>query len=171
MNSTQNDIPLVSYRGGPRGDETKDLINSLKIEGKLERKLEKLEHKTKKIKEKKLALLTKSSDSDAGQSSSRSHSYRHCAKQDDLQKYDAVPVNTQKVVPHMLGGEVYLHQWEVMNTGKLPWTSETTLNFTWGAKALKPLDTIISVPHLKPGETGTLAVRLQIPCVTYVKLK
>ncbi|XP_018571385.1 uncharacterized protein LOC108911046 isoform X2 [Anoplophora glabripennis] len=143
--------------------ETKDLLKSLKLEGKLERKLEKLEHKTKKIKEKKLALLTKSSDSDAGQSSSRSHSYRRVEKEDDLLQMDAAPVNTQSAVPHMLGGEVYLHQWEVMNTGKLPWTSKTSLNFTWGSKALKPLDTTISVPYLKPGQIGTLAVRLQIP--------
>lgn len=102
----------------------KDLLKSLKLEGKLERKLEKLEHKTKKIKEKKLALLTKSSDSEAGQSSSRSHSYHHCEKEDDLLQMDASPVNAQSVVPHMLGGEIYLHQWEVMNTGKLPWTSK-----------------------------------------------
>ncbi|KAJ8924658.1 hypothetical protein NQ315_000809 [Exocentrus adspersus] len=148
---------------GESSHDTKDLLKSLKLEGKLERKLEKLEHKTKKIKEKKLALLTKSSDSEAGQSSSRSHSYHRCEKEDDLLQMDAAPVNTQSVIPHMLGGEVYLHKWEVMNTGKLPWTSKTSLHFTWGSKALQPLDTVVSAPYLRPGETGTVAVRLQIP--------
>lgn len=40
---------------------------------------------------------------------------------------------------------------------------QTTLNYTWGTKALKPLDTVISVPHLSPNEIDTVSVRLQIP--------
>ncbi|KAJ8933882.1 hypothetical protein NQ314_013735 [Rhamnusium bicolor] len=142
---------------------TKDLRKSSKLEGILERKLEKLEHKTKKIKERKLALLTKSSDSDAGPSTSRRDTYHCIENEEDLLLMDAAPVNRTGTFPRMLGGEVYLHKWEVMNTGKLPWTSKTSLMFTWGSKALKPLDTIISVPYLRPGDTGTLAVRLQIP--------
>ncbi|KAJ8973560.1 hypothetical protein NQ317_009584 [Molorchus minor] len=153
----------------------KDLIKSLKLDSKLERKLEKLEHKTKKLKEKKVALLIKSSDSDAGPSSSRSQSHRHS---EDFDQFDAVPINTQSVIPHMVGGEIYLHQWKVMNTGSCPWTNDghskrliisnitisDNFEFYMGCKSLKPLDLFIHVPHFKkPDETGTLSVRLQIP--------
>lgn len=106
---------------------TKDLLKSLKLEGHFERKLEKLEHKTKKIKEKKFALFGKSSDSEAGPSSSKSHS-RKDEEIEELRKMDAAPVLSQNIIPHMLGGEVYLHQWRVVNTGKLPWTSEVRVN-------------------------------------------
>ncbi|KAG5871599.1 hypothetical protein JTB14_010723 [Gonioctena quinquepunctata] len=145
--------------------ETKDIIKSLKLEGKLERKLEKLESKTKKIREKKLALFTKSSDSETGPSTSRSQSKPPCRREqgDELFQMDAAPTHTQDVIPHMLGGEIYLHQWEVINSGKSPWTNKTALMFTWGSKALKALDTVVSVPLLKPGEIGTISVRLQIP--------
>ncbi|CAG9821727.1 unnamed protein product [Phaedon cochleariae] len=214
-------LPLLT---GESSHETKDIIKTLKIEGKLERKLEKLEHKTKKIRDKKMALFAKSSDSEAGHSSGRGHgrtrkhplpqrdgeekeeemtrkhllpqrdggeeeiTRKHLLPQrereekeeeiirkhllpqrdggeeeDEIAQMGASPVNTQEIVPHMLGGEVYLHQWEVINTGKLPWTKQTALLFTWGSKALKPLDTIVPVPHLKPGDIGKLSVRLQVP--------
>lgn len=99
------------------------MIKSLKLEGKLERKLEKLEHKTKKIREKKIALFSKSSDSEAGPSSSKSQS-RKDESNDYILKMDASPILSQNIVPHMLGGEIYLHQWKVVNTGRLPWTSD-----------------------------------------------
>lgn len=88
--------------------------------------MEKLEHKTKKIREKKIALFAKSSDSEAGQSSSKSHS-RKDETRDSIIKMDAAPVLSQNIVPHMLGGEIYLHQWKVVNTGRLPWTSEVRI--------------------------------------------
>lgn len=143
---------------------TKDLLKSLKIEGKLERKLEKLEHKTKKIKERKLALFTKSSDSDAGHSHNGAHSKpkEEVIENEDLQM-DADPVGFQHNTPHMFGGEVYLHKWQVKNTGKLPWSSKTNLTYTWGSKALSPIEKSVSVPHLKPGEEGTIAARLMVP--------
>lgn len=111
------------------------MIKSLKIEGKLERKLEKLEHKTKKIREKKFALFAKSSDSEAGQSSSTISHNRKPEVGDDFLKMDATPVVTQNVVPHMLGGEVYLHRWKVVNTGRLAWTSEVRV-FSFQPSAL-----------------------------------
>lgn len=106
----------------------KDLLKSLKLEYKLENKLEKLERKTKKIKEKKLALFTKSSDSDAGHSSSRSRS-NHVQEDDneDELQMDGAPVNDLSVVPHMLGGEIYLHRWEVINVGKAAWSSKVCI--------------------------------------------
>lgn len=103
-------------------------MKSLKIEGKLEKKLEKLEYKTKKIREKKIALFAKSSDSETGQSSSKSHNRKDVAN-DNILDMDAAPVNSQNIIPHMLGGEIYLHQWKVMNTGSLPWTSEVRISF------------------------------------------
>lgn len=105
------------------------MLKSLKIEGKLEKKLEKLEYKTKKIREKKIALFAKSSDSEAGQSSSKSYS-RKDEVDFNILDMDASPVSSQNIIPHMLGGEIYLHQWKVMNTGRLPWTSvvRTSLN-------------------------------------------
>lgn len=36
---------------------------------------------------------------------------------------DARPTNVQTSFPHMLGGEVYLHQWQVQNTGQVTWDS------------------------------------------------
>lgn len=143
--------------------DTKDLIKSMK----LDHKLEKLERKTSKYREKRLALQTavKSSDSEAGHSSSRSRSRdkNEKPKEEQEPKMDAKPVNSQSVVPHMLGGEVYLHQWEVQNTGEAPWTSKTQLHYTWGSKSLEPVDKVISVPPLKPGEKGTISVCLHIP--------
>lgn len=40
----------------------------------------------------------------------------------DEPKMGARPVSRQRSVPHMLGGETYLHQWEVQNTGEATWT-------------------------------------------------
>lgn len=37
---------------------------------------------------------------------------------------DAMPINDQKIVPHMLGGEIYLHQWKVQNTGEGTWNAK-----------------------------------------------
>lgn len=48
---------------------------------------------------------------------------------------------------------------------------QTSLMFTWGSKALRALDTIVPVPHLKPGDTGTISVRLQIPSKCFHHLK
>ncbi|CAH2007744.1 unnamed protein product [Acanthoscelides obtectus] len=151
--------PLI----GDAGHDAKDLVKSLKLEGKVERKLKKLEHEAKK-KEKKLAKLLKSSDSDVGGQSSggRSRGERDDDDSSVLQM-DAAPVKTQTSIPHMLGGEIYLHQWQVKNTGKLCWTSKTVLMFTWGSRALKPLESVVSVPYLQPGEIGLISVRLQIP--------
>ncbi|XP_072396375.1 uncharacterized protein [Diabrotica undecimpunctata] len=160
-NSKRRKLPLLTGEGSH--ESTKDLLKSLKLEGKLEHKLEKLESKTKKLKEKKLALFSKSSDSDGCTSSVKRRSSVPCEPEDDGFHMDAMPINVQQIIPHLLGGEIYLHQWKVLNSGKSAWTNETNLLYTWGAKALKPLETIISVPHLKAGETGTIGVRLQVP--------
>ncbi|XP_057653370.1 next to BRCA1 gene 1 protein-like [Diorhabda carinulata] len=157
-NSKRRKLPLLNTESSI--ETTKDLMKSLKLEGKLDHKLEKLESKTKKLKEKKQALLFKSSDSDGG---SRCGKLNLHGSEDDFLQMDARPIDTQDVIPHMLGGEIYLHHWKVINSGKMTWNKNTKLMFTWGSKALKPLDTIVTVPYLKSGETGTVAVRLQIP--------
>ncbi|CAG9854334.1 unnamed protein product [Phyllotreta striolata] len=161
-NSKRRKLQLLTG-DGPH-ESTKDLIKSLKLENKLEQKLEKLENKSKKWKEKKLALVSKSSDSDVAVcSNAKRRQSVPCEGDDYVLQMNATPVNTQEIVPHMLGGEIYLHQWKVINSGKLQWNSDTNLMFTWGSKALKALDTLVPVPHLKSGETGTISVRLQIP--------
>ncbi|CAH1102179.1 unnamed protein product [Psylliodes chrysocephalus] len=161
-NSKRRKLPLLTG-DGPH-ESTKDFIKSLKLDNKLEHKLEKLD-KSKKSKDKKLTLFFKSSDSDVAVTSTVDKRRRSapCESEDAVLQMDAAPVNTQQMVPHMLGGEVYLHQWKVINSGKSSWTNDTSLMFTWGSKALRALDTIVPVPHLKPGDTGTISVRLQIP--------
>lgn len=101
--------------------DPKDLVRSYK----LERKLEVLEQKALKCREKFLALPKiqkkiktsdsepKSSDSEAGPSSKET-------KEEELQM-DARPITLPGSCPHMIGGEVYLHQWEVKNTGQVTW--------------------------------------------------
>lgn len=102
--------------------DPKDLIRSYK----LERKLEVLEHKASKCREKFLALPPrfqkktktsdlepKSSDSEAGPSSKE-------VKEEEPQM-DARSITLQGSCPHMIGGEVYLHQWKVKNTGQVTW--------------------------------------------------
>ncbi|KAL3275286.1 hypothetical protein HHI36_020054 [Cryptolaemus montrouzieri] len=140
----------------------KEFLKTLKLEKKVETKLEKLESKSKKLKEKKMSLLTKSSDSDAGHSSSKSNS--ETILNVDMGQMNAAPVrHQQSVIPHMMGGEVYLHSWEVINNGLLPWTSETELHFTWGSAMLSPVERIVPCPPLKPGETGSINVLLNVP--------
>ncbi|KAF7266096.1 hypothetical protein GWI33_020547 [Rhynchophorus ferrugineus] len=140
--------------------EAKDLLKSIK----LDYKLEKLERKASKYREKRSSLQSavKSSDSEAGHSSSRSRS-RDKQEETKAPKMDAKPVNSQTIVPHMLGGEIYLHQWEVQNSGEGAWNEKTSLYYTWGSKSLVPQSKMVSVPPLKPGEKGTISVRFQIP--------
>lgn len=93
---------------------------------KLENKLEKLERKTLKVKEKRLALA-RSSDSDVGHTGSKSRPITACVTDTDLNMMDAAPINQHNMsIPHMMGGETYMQRWEVVNTGKLPWTSEVS---------------------------------------------
>lgn len=82
-------------------------------------KLETIELKASECREKQLqqsqtesSLETQSSDSEAGAVSN--------TKEEELHM-DARPINVQTSFPHMLGGEVYLHQWEVQNTGQITW--------------------------------------------------
>ncbi|KAK9871498.1 hypothetical protein WA026_012869 [Henosepilachna vigintioctopunctata] len=140
----------------------KEFLKNIKLEKKVDTKLEKLENKSKKLKEKKLALLTKSSDSDAGHSSSKSNSDTLLGV--DMNQMNAAPVRYQQsVIPHMVGGEVYLHTWDVINNGSLPWTSDTELHFTWGSASLEPVERIVPCPPLKPGESGSINVLLNVP--------
>ncbi|XP_066249930.1 uncharacterized protein [Euwallacea similis] len=160
-------------------NRAKHLLKSVKLENKLE----KLELKASKYREKRMALQhilktsdhgPKSSDSEAGPSSSRrDKKEKHMqmelgvsqSKQENVEgpKMDARPVTVQSVIPHMLGGEIYMHQWEVQNTGEDQWTSLTQLQYTWGSRKLVPVEKIIGVPYLKPGEKGVVSVRLHIP--------
>lgn len=142
----------------------------------MENKLEKLERKASKYREKRLALQhgqkssdnnPKSSDSEAGHSSSRSRSRDKEEKRkleeqkqltklkgDEEPKMDARPVNIQTSIPHMVGGEVYLHQWDVQNTGQDQWTSlvsVTTLKWVFLTRFIFADSTAL---HLGLQETG-----------------
>ncbi|XP_074032371.1 uncharacterized protein isoform X2 [Leptinotarsa decemlineata] len=152
--------PVVDF-----SNDTKEIMKSLKLEGKLERKLEKLECKTKKIREKKLALFTKSSDSEAGPSNSRARPDppQEIEHEDELLPMDARPINFQQSIPRFYGGGMYTQQWYVENTGQLPWNANTSLVYTWGSKDLEPEERSVAVPHLKPGEKGVITVVLHIP--------
>lgn len=91
------------------------------MERKLESKLEKLEHKTMKIKAKKMALRG-SSDSDVGRSSSKNDTANDAPSEG---KYD-VSSCKKGSTPHMIGGESYYQTWEITNTGTLRWTEEVS---------------------------------------------
>lgn len=97
---------------------------TLKLERKLENKLEKLEHKTWKIKAKKLALGGRPHVTDCSRSNIKSRPVGLPVSSVDF-LMDARPVNNMNLaIPHMNGGETYKHSWEVYNSGKLTWTSE-----------------------------------------------
>jgi hypothetical protein len=146
---------------------SKELLKTLKYDRKLEMKLDKLDAKTKKIKEKKQALISKLDNEEHRQPKNPflfidSEGFAHLeideeakdegrqakgpvgkvrsVKQDDTANkhpqialdVDGVPLMNACLAPgadtatlqQMVGGEVYLHKWEVMNNGKLPWTSK-----------------------------------------------
>jgi hypothetical protein len=184
----------------------KELLKTLKYDRKLEMKLDKLDAKTKKIKEKKQALISKLDNEEHRQPKNPflfidSEGFAHLeideeakdegrqakgpvgkvrsVKQDDTANkhpqialdVDGVPLMNACLAPgadtatlqQMVGGEVYLHKWEVMNNGKLPWTSKTELRLTWGSAEMKPHVNVIRCPPLKPREKGTISVRFEIP--------
>lgn len=99
------------------------------MERKLENKLEKLEHKTLKIKAKKLALGGRPNEGDSGRNNIKYRSVGMPASGVDF-LMDARPTdNVSLTIPHMNGGEKYKHSWEVCNSGKLTWTSEVIISF------------------------------------------
>lgn len=99
----------------------------LKLERKLENKLEKLEHKTLKVKAKKLALGRPYETDSVARNNFKSRPVGVPLTDEDY-LMDARPLNNMNTtIPHMNGGETYKHSWEVINSGKLPWTSEVKL--------------------------------------------
>lgn len=83
-----------------------------------------MEHKTLKVKEKRLPL-GRSSDSDPDR-------IAPCPVEvpsvdDDLQLHATAISQHDGTIPHMMGGETYMQQWEVTNSGKVPWTSEVRI--------------------------------------------
>lgn len=95
---------------------SKELTKALKLERRLDSKLEKLEQKSKKIREKKLALVDCTEDEAISMK----------GFVNDSLKMGARSCKESKIL-HMSGGETYCHQWTVMNTGTLPWTSKVCL--------------------------------------------
>lgn len=95
------------------------------MERKLDNKLEKLEHKTLKIKEKKMALL-RSSDSDVGHSSRKSRPIGVPANEAEFLMDATVLGQRHSTIPHMSGGETYKQEWEVVNSGELSWTDDVS---------------------------------------------
>lgn len=136
--------------------DEKELIKSLKMERKLDNKLEKLEQKTMKIKEKKMALQTNDVANEFQIQASDVKS--------DIDSVCVSVVGKHEVfVPHMLGGETYQHEWEVINSGLIEWSSNTELRYAWGSETLKPVAKIVPCPKLKVQEKGTVTIRVEIP--------
>lgn len=81
---------------------------------KLLSKLDKLDAKTKKIKEKEQALINKISFADDVKQSEKS-----------LDTDTAKLMNASFVTQESISdGDTYLHTWQVMNSGTLPWTKD-----------------------------------------------
>lgn len=95
----------------------------------MENKLEKLEHKTFKIKAKKLAL-GRSSDSDIGRSCSKSRPIGLPLTDSDLLMDASAVSQFDQSTPHLNGGEKFMQNWVVINSGKLPWTNEVSFLFS-----------------------------------------
>lgn len=101
------------------------------MERKIDSKLEKLESKAMKLK-KKMTLLRSSDSEGANPSGMNAFDFPIAKKEHQHSKlmFDAVtagkPCSTT-TVPHMSGGETYKQQWEVINTGEMPWTSKARL--------------------------------------------
>ncbi|XP_044269025.1 uncharacterized protein LOC123014155 [Tribolium madens] len=161
--SSKRNKPEFTKRSRKHGENPidKELFKTLKFDMKLENKLDKLDAKTKKIKEKKQALINKiSCAEDRHGSGKRSHFLL-----DTSSFMNASLVNecNTGVYEHMLGGDVYLHTWQVINSGMLPWTRSTELRLTWGSTEMVPASKTIRCPLLQPGEKGTISVRFEIP--------
>lgn len=137
----------------------KEIIKSIKLEKEIDCKLEKLEQKTLKMKEKKMALIHNNSP-DTQQS--ESNFIQDTEDVDRLVKVTIVGKH-EVTVQHMWGGEVYQQQWEIINSGELEWNSHTELRYAWGSGQLKPVANIVPCPKLKPQEKGTICVYLEMP--------
>ncbi|KAF5300975.1 hypothetical protein FQR65_LT09019 [Abscondita terminalis] len=133
----------------------KELIKSLKLERKLDNKLEKLEQKTIKIKEKKMALQTNDGSAEFQ------------IPIDIKSEIDNISVSIvgkhEVFIPHMLGGETYQHEWDVVNSGTIEWSSATELRYAWGSETVKPVTKVVPCPPLKPQEKGTVSICVEIP--------
>lgn len=92
----------------------------MKLERKLENKLEKLERKAIKVKERRLSLL----HSHSKDSSQRKVQTSITADDSALRMNAYSPKSAFSSAYHMMGGEIYMQQWEVENNGELPWTSQ-----------------------------------------------
>uniref|UniRef100_A0A1Y1KUH5 UBA domain-containing protein n=1 Tax=Photinus pyralis TaxID=7054 RepID=A0A1Y1KUH5_PHOPY len=136
----------------------KELVRSIKLEKKIDSKLDKLEQKTMKIKEKKMALL-QNCNQVAWQV------VPSFADPDDIDRLVNVTIvgKHEISVQHMWGGEVYQQEWEIINSGEVEWDSDTELRYAWGSEQLKPVAKIVPCPKLKPQEKGTISVYLEMP--------
>ncbi|XP_045464769.1 uncharacterized protein LOC123674012 isoform X2 [Harmonia axyridis] len=139
----------------------KEVLKTIKMENKLQSKMEKLVNKSKKLEKKKISLITKSSDSDAGHSSSKSNSETMSTV--DVSKMNATPMRSEAIIPHLMGGEEYPHCWKVINNGADAWTEETELHFSWGSSLLEPIQRVLPCPHLKPGDVGIIEALIRVP--------
>lgn len=86
----------------------------IKLERKLDSKLEKMESKAMKLKKKS-----------EGANPTGKNAFRLPIAAKTL--FDGATAGQQcsnTTVPHMSGGETYEQQWEVINTGKVSWTSK-----------------------------------------------
>lgn len=136
----------------------KEIIKSIKLEKEIDCKLEKLEQKTLKMKEKKMALM----HNNVADKQTEPNFSQDADDMDRLVKVTIVGKH-EVTVQHMWGGEVYQQQWEIINSGELEWNSHTELRYAWGSGQLKPVAKVVPCPKLKPQEKGTISVYLEMP--------
>lgn len=99
------------------------MLRSIKLEKKLDCKLEKLEQKTLKIKEKKSALK----DGDYLLSTFCNQKIGVPITYKELLMNASVSTGKQVVtIRNMSGGETYKQEWPVVNTGSIAWDSNVS---------------------------------------------
>lgn len=90
----------------------------MKLDRQLEIKIDRLESKAKKIIEKKQHLLSKFD-----------HAEEVFVMPLDIQGrplMNASLAHESFFVPHLVGGELYEHTWDVVNCGAIPWSAKVS---------------------------------------------
>lgn len=125
------------------------MIKTLKFDRKLENKLDKLDAKTKRIKEKKQALISRIEDAEqryfGKMEQTEVNNLNVTEEKNENIDEESLPIPIDvngtpllnsslanladsEACEHMMGGEIYLHTWEIINSGKLQWSPNVKKN-------------------------------------------
>ncbi|XP_067137395.1 next to BRCA1 gene 1 protein-like isoform X2 [Centruroides vittatus] len=88
------------------------------------------------------------------------HSDLNCSELRDVQfiRDETIPDGT-----YIICNSQFVKHWRIRNSGCKPFTSHTTLKYCWGSRDLVPYKSEVSVPHLQPGQEGTITVLFIAP--------